>query len=84
MKPLSYRTPRQIMDLGVQALGEKLGPGGAVQFITPYEKGHEMTLGFVAHCTASPVRMQSEIVVAGISSRAIPFFPWIALCPVLL
>ena len=39
MKHLSYRTPREIMDLGFKALVEKLGPGGAIQFITQYEKG---------------------------------------------
>jgi len=39
MKPIDYKTPREIMDLGFKALVEKLGPGGAIQFITQYEKG---------------------------------------------
>lgn len=39
MKHTKYRTPREIMDLGFKALVEKLGPGGAIQFITQYEQG---------------------------------------------
>ena len=34
-----YRTPRRTVELGFQALIEKLGCGGALAFISQYETG---------------------------------------------
>jgi len=39
MKRKAYRTPHEIAVKGFEALVEKLGPGGAVQFIHQFEKG---------------------------------------------
>jgi hypothetical protein len=39
MKKKSYRTPHEIAMKGFEALVEKLGPGGALQFIHQYETG---------------------------------------------
>jgi hypothetical protein len=39
MKPKRYRTPHEIAVKGFEALVEKLGPGGALQFIHQFEKG---------------------------------------------
>jgi hypothetical protein len=39
MRKTAYRTPNDIMEMGFKALVEKLGPGGAIQFINQYEKG---------------------------------------------
>lgn len=39
MKRRTYRTPNEIAVKGFEALVEKLGPGGAVQFIHQFEKG---------------------------------------------
>lgn len=39
MKPNRYRTPHEIAVKGFEALVEKLGPGGALQFIHQFEKG---------------------------------------------
>jgi len=39
MKRREYRTPNEIVVKGFEALVEKLGPGGAVQFIHQFEKG---------------------------------------------
>jgi hypothetical protein len=40
MKKRTYRTPHEIAVKGFEALVEKLGPGGALQFIHQYELGH--------------------------------------------
>ena len=39
MKKRAYRTPHEIAMKGFEALVEKLGPGGALQFIHQYETG---------------------------------------------
>jgi hypothetical protein len=39
MKPKRYRTPHEIAVKGFEALVERLGPGGALQFIHQFEKG---------------------------------------------
>lgn len=39
MKKKGYRTPHEIAIKGFEALVEKLGPGGALQFIHQYETG---------------------------------------------
>jgi hypothetical protein len=39
MKPKLYRTPHEIAVKGFEALIEKLGPGGALQFIHQFETG---------------------------------------------
>lgn len=39
MKTETYRTPHQIAIEGFAALVERLGPGGAVQFLHQYEAG---------------------------------------------
>lgn len=39
MKITTYKTPHQIALLGFSALVERLGPGGAIQFINQYETG---------------------------------------------
>ena len=39
MKRKSYRTPHEIAVKGFEALVEKLGPGGALQFIHQFETG---------------------------------------------
>ncbi|MCG3147013.1 MAG: hypothetical protein PCFJNLEI_00449 [Verrucomicrobiae bacterium] len=39
MKRKTYRTPHEIAVKGFEALVEKLGPGGALQFIHQYETG---------------------------------------------
>jgi hypothetical protein len=39
MKPKRYRTPHEIAVKGFEALVERLGPGGALQFIRQFEKG---------------------------------------------
>jgi hypothetical protein len=39
MKKKSYRTPHEVAVKGFEALVEKLGPGGALQFIHQYETG---------------------------------------------
>jgi len=40
MKTHTYQTPHQIAVQGFAALVEKLGPGGALQFIHQFEQGH--------------------------------------------
>ena len=39
MKTHTYQTPHQIAIQGFAALVEKLGPGGALQFIHQFEQG---------------------------------------------
>jgi hypothetical protein len=39
MKARTYSTPHEIAVKGFEALVEKLGPGGAIQFIHQFEKG---------------------------------------------
>ena len=39
MKRKTYRTPHEIAIKGFEALVEKLGPGGALQFLQQYETG---------------------------------------------
>ena len=39
MRPKAYRTPHEIAAAGFAALVEKLGPGGAVEFLHQFEKG---------------------------------------------
>lgn len=39
MKSRTYNTPHEIAVKGFEALIERLGPGGAVQFIHQFEKG---------------------------------------------
>jgi hypothetical protein len=39
MKPKRYRAPHEIAVKGFEALVDKLGPGGALQFIHQFEKG---------------------------------------------
>ncbi|MBM3862073.1 MAG: hypothetical protein FJ395_20810 [Verrucomicrobia bacterium] len=39
MKAHTYQTPHEIAVQGFAALVEKLGPGGAVQFIHQFEQG---------------------------------------------
>ena len=39
MKPAGYRTPHDIAAEGFAALVERLGPGGALQFLHQYEAG---------------------------------------------
>ena len=39
MNPTTYKTPHEISILGFEALVEKLGAGGALEFLSQYEKG---------------------------------------------
>jgi hypothetical protein len=39
VKRKNFRTPHEIAVKGFEALVEKLGPGGAIQFIHQYETG---------------------------------------------
>ena len=39
MTTMTYRTPHQIAAAGYQALVDRLGPGGAIEFIHQYEPG---------------------------------------------
>ena len=39
MTTATYRTPQQVATAGFQALLDKLGPGGAIEFIHQYERG---------------------------------------------
>jgi len=39
MSKTTYKTPHEISMLGFAALVERLGPGGAVQFVAQYEAG---------------------------------------------
>jgi hypothetical protein len=39
MKKKAYRTPHEVAVKGFEALVEKLGPGGALEFIHQYETG---------------------------------------------
>ena len=39
MKTSAYKTPHEIARRGFAALVEKLGPGGALQFLHQYETG---------------------------------------------
>ena len=40
MSPTAYKTGSEISQMGFAALLQKLGPGGALQFIQQYERGH--------------------------------------------
>ena len=40
MKAHTYQTPYEIAVQGFAALVDKLGPGGALQFIHQFEQGH--------------------------------------------
>jgi hypothetical protein len=40
MKRKTYRTPHEIAVKGFEALVEKLGSGGALQFVHQFEQGH--------------------------------------------
>lgn len=40
MKTHTYQTPHEIAVQGFAALVERLGPGGALQFIHQFETGH--------------------------------------------
>ena len=39
MKRKGYLTPQEIVNLGFQALVEKLGPGGAARFMLQFDAG---------------------------------------------
>ena len=39
MTTMIYRTPQKVADLGFRALVQKLGPGGAIEFVHQYEVG---------------------------------------------
>jgi len=39
MTSATYRTPHQTAQLGFRALVERLGPGGAIEFMHQYEQG---------------------------------------------
>jgi hypothetical protein len=39
MTTATYRTPHQIAAAGFHALVDRLGPGGAIEFIHQYEQG---------------------------------------------
>lgn len=40
MSPTAYKTGSEISQMGFAALLQKLGPGGALQFLQQYERGH--------------------------------------------